>query len=351
MVAISTPVRFFLFGQKLTLRARIAIGTSCEHEIRCKEKRKAPILNTMDRPSITLNLGAGAARGYAHIGVIKALLENKIPFDFIIGVSMGSLVGAVYSIEPDIQFVRERLLKMVDSEAFQESIIASYYKTMESQNMSFFQKLGSMYSKTGMLGRMFLSPGLLSEEEIDDVLDPILPHLDISHTRLPFACVAVELERGIPHLFQQGPIRALVRASMSMPVVFPPVEYEGMTLVDGGVLDKIGIIGAKKLRARKIIAVDVSNTEFPVSMVRSGVDVMLRTEEIASYHRRTLQLKEASVVIQPIDGNIHWADYSRCAELIDIGYEKTISMMDEIEESLKWSGRLKKFFTPRRGEP
>lgn len=300
---------------------------------------------------ISLNLGAGAARGFAHIGVMRALLEHKIPFHRIIGVSMGALVGSIYSIEPDIRFVEERLLDLVASKAFQESLIANYYKTTKTEDLNFFQKIGNWYSKTGMLGRVLIGPGMLTKEEIETVLDPYLPNANIAYTRFPFSCVAVELERGVPLIFSKGSMRTLVTASMSMPMVFPPVAYGKGHLVDGGVLDKIGILGAKELGFKKIIAVDVSNMDFPVSMIKSGIDVMLRAEEIASYHRRVGQLKMASVVIQPIEGNIHWADYSKCKELIEIGYEKTISMMEEIKAALGLLSPIKRFFFWQKQKP
>ena len=300
------------------------------------------------RPKISLNLGAGAARGYAHIGVLRALKEHRIPFDFIIGVSMGAFIGSIYAMEPDVDFTEERALDLLDSENFKDTIVANYYNMMESEQAGFFHKLSTLYTKTGLMGRIFLSPGMLSLEEVENALFPYLPNLNIENTRFPFAAVSVDLEKGKSKIFTKGPMRPIVMSSMAMPVVFPPIEVEKSRYVDGGVLDKVGIDSAETLGIRKIIAVDVSNEAandgMSESLVKTGVDVMLRTEEIASQYRRERQLNRATITLMPIKGNIHWADYGAAREMIDTGYEYTISRIGEIRHQLKLIHPVKKLF-------
>ncbi len=294
---------------------------------------------------IFLNLGGGAARGFAHIGVLSCLREAGIPFDEIIGVSMGAIVGSVYALNPDVEYTRERIVSLALSKKFQESPIGTWTRRANENQRSFFDRAKNLYTNTNMVKRFFLSPGILEEKQINDVLYPYIPDIAIGTTRIPFYIVAVDLGAGKTRIFQgKDRLRDAVIASASMPMVFPPRHIDGRYYADGGVLDKIGIDAAEELGAEFILAVDVSDEKLPDAKLRSGMDVMLRTEEIASLYRREQQLKRADIVIQPIQGNIHWADYSKYRELIDMGYEGTRERLDEIQDKLHLLTWRRRFF-------
>ena len=125
-------------------------------------------------------------------------------------------------------------------------------------------------------------------------------------------------------------LRSAVVASASMPLIFPPEKIDGEWYVDGGVLDKLGIETAARIGADRLIVVDVSDEKLPDNLPRSGFDVMLKTEEIASEHRRSLQLARAKLVVRPIRGNYHWADYSAAEAFVQMGYEATQDKMSDI---------------------
>ncbi|HNJ66327.1 MAG TPA: patatin-like phospholipase family protein, partial [Turneriella sp.] len=142
---------------------------------------------------------------------------------------------------------------------------------------------------------------------------------------------AVNIRTGELRVFQgTDRLRSAVVASASMPLIFPPEKIDGEWYVDGGVLDKLGIETAARIGADRLIVVDVSDEKLPDNLPRSGFDVMLKTEEIASEHRRSLQLARAKLVVRPIRGNYHWADYSAAEAFVQMGYEATQDKMSDI---------------------
>ncbi len=297
---------------------------------------------------IFLNLGGGAARGFAHIGVLRAVEEERIPFERIVGVSMGAFVGSIYVIVPDVAFVRERLMKWLHSPEVQNSLVISYNKSINESTRSILRKIDEFYTKTGALGRILLSPGMVVEEEVHAAFHPFIAPIDIRKTRIPFACTAVSLQQGVARVFDRGSLQKAVLASSAMPLVFPPVNIDDEDYCDGGVLDKTGVEAATKLGARRTLVVDVSNEGLPQKEVRSGLDVFFRTEEIASYYRRQRQMRQASIVIQPIKGNIHWADYTSSDACIEMGYESIKNNIENIRAALHLVNPFKRYFLAAR---
>ncbi|GAB4422940.1 MAG: patatin-like phospholipase family protein [Turneriella sp.] len=280
---------------------------------------------------ITLNLGGGAARGFAHIGAIRALVENDIMFERIIGISMGSICGAVYSFMPDVDFLEKRLKQLIEFEAFKDSVVGTWTANQDPVAKSIVRRAQKIFTSTNILRRIFTATGVLTPADVHAVLHPFLPDVQISATEIPFATAAVNIRTGELRVFQgTDRLRSAVIASASMPLIFPPEKIDGEWYVDGGVLDKLGIETAARLGADRLIVVDVSDEKLPDNLPRSAFDVMLKTEEIASEHRRSLQLTRAKVVVRPIRGNYHWADYSAAEAFMQMGYEATQEKMGDI---------------------
>lgn len=280
---------------------------------------------------ITLNLGGGAARGFAHVGAIRALVENDITFTRIIGVSMGSICGAVYSFMPDPDFLEKRLKQLIEFEAFRDSVVGSWTANQDSAAKSIVRRAQKILTSTNILRRIFTATGVLTAADVHAVLHPFLPDVPMSATEIPFATAAVNIRTGELRVFQGSDrLRPAVTASASMPLIFPPEKIDGEYYVDGGVLDKLGIETAGRLGADRLIVVDVSDEKLPDNLPRSGFDVMLKTEEIAAEHRRSIQLSRVRVVVRPIRGNYHWADYSAAESFIQMGYEATQEKIADI---------------------
>ena len=280
---------------------------------------------------IALNLGGGAARGFAHVGALRALTENDIQVTQLIGVSMGSIVGGIYSVTPDVDFLEKRLMQLVNFEAFRDSVVGSWTANQESDAKGIVKRAQKLVSGTNILRRMFTATGVLTAAEVHGVLHPFIADLAMESTEIPFATAAVNIRSGDLKVFQgKDRLRHAVAASASMPLIFPPERVGHEYYVDGGVLDKLGIEAAATLGIDRPIVIDVSDERLPDNLPKSAFDVILKTEEIASEHRRNIQLQRASLVLRPIRGNFHWADYSAAAEFIQMGYENTLEHMREI---------------------
>ncbi|MES0488561.1 MAG: patatin-like phospholipase family protein [Leptospirales bacterium] len=288
-----------------------------------------------NKPIISLNLGGGGTRGLAHIGVLKALHENKIEFDLIIGVSMGAIIGLNYALDPDPVSVEKKILNHLSSSEFRDTLLGSWRQADKKTGRNLLLRINRVYKQTGLIGRLLLTKGVLSEEDIEAALFPIIPDVQFSSLKKPFICTAVNLTKGAISVFKEGSTRNPVLASASMPLVFPPVFIGGDPHSDGGVLDKIGIETAHSVGVKSIIAVDVSNNQGWKRKIATGIDVMIRADEISAVYRKNNQLKKANIIINPIKEDVHWADYSSAKTIIDSGYESTIEMIPEIRKKIK----------------
>lgn len=281
---------------------------------------------------ISLNLGGGAARGFAHVGAIRALVENDIAIGHLIGISMGAICGGIYSVMPEVDFLEKRLKQLINFELFKNSVVGSWTVNQDPNARSIVRRAQKIFMNTNIFRRIFTATGVLTVPDVYAVLHPFLADVQMSATEIPFATAAVNIRTGDLRVFQGNDrLRPAVVASASMPLIFPPEKIGSEWYVDGGVLDKLGIETAARVgAAERLVVVDVSDEHLPDTMPRSAFDVMLKTEEIASEHRRKLQLAHANVIIRPIHGSYHWADYSAVDNFIQMGYEATQEQMGEI---------------------
>lgn len=175
---------------------------------------------------IGIALGGGGAKGFAHIGVLRALKEAGIEFDFVAGTSIGALVGAVHA--------------------------AGRLDSLERLSRRF-----GMTDIPFLLGPTWPSRGLFSGSYVDRLLDELI-HLDnIEELRTPFAAVSVDLNKAEVVTFTEGPLNRAVRASMSIPGLFTPVTFGDMLLVDGGVLEPVPVRAVRSMGAELVVAVDL----------------------------------------------------------------------------------------------
>lgn len=219
------------------------------------------------RPIIALALGGGGALGFAHIGVLDVLQKNKIPVDIVVGTSMGAVVGAIYCNGSTIDEMEK---------------LATNIKTRQLLDVS----LGFQ--------------GLISGNKAMNMLKKILPKdKNIEDLPVKFACNAVNIVNGEEIVFEKGNILKSLRASMSVPGIFVPVRYGGMTLVDGGVLNNLPHDIARRLGADIVIAVDVvASSEFSGNP-HTAVGVLARSWLIAQQETQKNKKKFYNIKITP----------------------------------------------------
>jgi len=258
---------------------------------------------------IGLALGAGSARGIAHLGVLKVLEKYQVPIDFIAGSSMGALIGALYSCGLSVDF----MIKFAN----------------ELQSKSW-------------IDLCLPRTGLISGKKVETMLEIMTRQKCFSDLKIPFAAVATDIERGEAVVIRTGKVATAVRASISIPVVFKPVQLEGRLLVDGGVIDRVPVSVVRGMGADVVIAVDV-NKFVTFQPVVNIVDVMFQTLDIIERKKIDSKVLDTEVLIRPKVGHISPAHFHRVDDLVEQGElaaEAAISKIGCVLRDKVYSSRI-----------
>ncbi|WP_310492503.1 patatin-like phospholipase family protein [Dechloromonas sp.] len=217
------------------------------------------------RPKIGLALGGGAARGFAHIGVIKMLESHGIVPDYVVGTSAGAVVGSLYAAGYDA-FAMQKIAQQLDEKIFADWTLG---------------------------GR-----GLLKGEALQDFINQHLNNRPLEKLGKPFATVATDLNSGERVVFRTGDTGMAVRASAAVPGVFQPTQFRGKSYVDGGLTSPIPVLAAREMGADFIIAVDIS-ARAEGQPVDSMTAIIWQTTTIMGSAIGTNELRGADIVIRP----------------------------------------------------
>lgn len=228
------------------------------------------VVTSPPRIKIALALGGGAAKGFAHVGVIKVLEANGIVPDIITGTSAGSVVGSLYA--------------------------AGY-------NASQLEKIAAQLDQSNLTDWTLSSHGFIKGEKLQSFINTQVHNRPLEKLARPFGAVATDLDSGQRVVFRLGNTGQAVRASASIPNVFVPVEIQGHRYVDGGLVSPVPVSAAREMGADLVIAVDISAR--PKSGKATGFLSMLdQSLNILSVAALAQELKQADVVIRPKVQNI-----------------------------------------------
>jgi NTE family protein len=277
--------------------------------VSCQTTQPTLLSGDLPRPKVALVLGGGAARGFAHIGVIRALEQEKIPIDMIVGTSVGSLIGAIYA---------------SDTNSFELEWTAF---TLEKEHIFDFTMLAA-----------FTSMGPVKGDRLEDFVRSKVPTANIENLKLPFAAVATDLNRGTRVVLDSGSVAKAVRASSAIPGVFNPVHHQGRLLVDGGVVDNIPIAVAKQKGADIVIAVDISENVINFN-VTNLVDVVLQSVNIMFSENVGYLRKNADILVKPAVGRVGMMDFTQKKQCMQAGIEAAQKVMPEIREKIEEWGK------------
>ena len=226
-------------------------------------------------PKIALALGGGAARGFAHVGVIKALEAQGIVPDIVVGTSAGAVVGALYAAGHSGFELQKLVLQMEESQISDWSLP---------------------------------DRGVLKGEALQSFVNTAIGQRPLEKLGKLFAVVATDLQSGEAVVFRTGNTGMAVRASSSVPGLFQPVAINGREFVDGGLVSPVPVRIARMLGADFVIAVDISALP-KYGKTQSTIDVMLQTFSIMSQSISRRELPEADLVIRPHTPEIRAMDF------------------------------------------
>jgi len=258
------------------------------------------------RPArIGLALGGGAARGFAHIGVIQALEEAGIRPDLVVGTSAGSLVAAMYaSGKGGTELARLAL-------AMDESAITDW---------------------------SFPGRGVIRGEALARYVREHTGGHSIEQMPMPLGIVATDLDSGEPVLFQRGDPGAAVRASSAVPAVFQPVRIGAREYVDGGLVAPVPVRFARQMGAELVLAVDISATPTG-NPTGDAVRLLLQTFAIMGRSINQFELREADVVVHPRMVGVSGADFTVRKQAIDAGREAALAVLPLLRQRIAASMR------------
>jgi len=269
-----------------------------------------PTTHQTDRPRLGLALSGGAGRGIAHIGVLRALEENRIPINAIAGASAGALVGGCYAAGMSITQLEDMA------------------QTFRWRHM----------------GRIAYSRlGLQSNKRMESFLRARLPVTRFEELRIPFAAMVMDLRSGALIVMRdRGDLPFAIRASNCLPVLYAPIEdSDGRLLVDGGLVANLPVNQTRKLGVEIVVAVDVGGDgarfmNTPRTALGVLTQVFVALERIVSNQERG----NADLVIIPRVGHIRWDETKRADEFLKAGYEAGLESIDKIKELIARHGQI-----------
>lgn len=289
------------------------------------------------RQKVALVLGGGGARGLAHIGALKVLEEAKIPVDLIVGSSIGALVGAAYAISPDAAGLQNRVAEVFESDprvqqAFKILEKIPHHVTPKTDLLS---RLGEIAAKEIVFNMLLVKKALLSEEEFRYCVAPYVTDIDIADTQIPFFATAVDLISGQKITLHEGPLIPAVMASCAVPGFMPPVCWQDMQLVDGGVVDPIPATVAREKGSQTVIGVDVSRYARAQCRFDDGVDVVNRVMDIMMDCLSLPGREQCDILIEPAIDGFFWTDFSSYSSFFELGEAAAMEKIDDIRQLLQ----------------
>jgi NTE family protein len=243
-----------------------------------------------------LVLGAGTARGFAHVGVLKVLEANRVPVRLVVGASVGSLVGSLY---------------------------AFGYPSYE------IQRFAMELERMDVVDLMVPDNGFVRGEKLEGYVNRMVGNTPMEDFPLAFHAVATDLRTGREKVFSRGNAGVAVRASCSIPGIFQPAKIDGETYVDGGLVSPVPVDAARGMGADAVIAVDISGG-VDGSVPAGILDTLIQSASIMYAKIAEDQNSRADVVIRPQVGDIFAGDFTKRHEAILEGEKATLAALPEI---------------------
>jgi len=288
---------------------------------------------------IGLALGGGAARGLAHLGVIKALHKAGIPINIVSGTSIGAIIGALYAVNANIDEALKSVGDYLDSPDFDKTRL-EFIQESDKEVKSYFSQLVK-YVKTGLFFAISIyRSSFISEENFQNNLEHILPKKNIEECALALGLSSMNLDTGEEKIFSSGNIIQRVMASCAIPGVFPPIVDGENTYVDGSWVNPVPVNIAHQLGAKFVIAVDVAPGMNSEVKELKGFDITLRAAEGSRIALKNLSIKDADVSLKIALKDVHWADFSQLDKCVEEGERITSLAIEEIKKKIFWK-RLK----------
>lgn len=287
-----------------------------------------------ERPRVGLVLSGGGARGLTHIGVLKVLERERIPVDLIAGTSMGAIVGGLYATGMDAAELERELLKLDWGQVFASRVDRQHLSQRRKEEDYAFSAAVELGARDGELRA---PQGTVSSRGLEVLLRrltlPVRERGRFADLPTPFRAVATDMETGEAVVMQDGDLALALRASMSVPGLFAPIEREDRLLGDGGLVNNLPVDVARHMGAQRVIAVNVGTPLSGRSALGSLVGLTTQMINILTEQnvkRSLATLWEEDVLVSPGLGELTSADFERAADFIRIGEASAEALLPEL---------------------
>lgn len=258
------------------------------------------------RPKVGLALGSGAARGYAHIGVIKVLEKHGVPIDLITGSSIGSLIGALYA---------------------------------SGLSVDYIESMAYRIKRRHWVDITFPKLGLIAGKKVEEMIRFLTGNKNFDELKIPLGVVATDLRSKRVILIREGNVAFAVRASIAIPGIFSPVMKEGMVLVDGGVLERVPGRAAREMGADVVIGVELG---FSAGTSLNNIyDIIIQTFEVMGREIQFLKSYDCDVLITPHLESVNPIAFSEPEKCIKEGTRAAEAALPKIMSILERKGEEK----------
>ncbi|RQZ20202.1 patatin [Burkholderia sp. Bp9017] len=275
------------------------------------------------RPSVGLVLSGGGARGYAHLGVLKVLEENRIPIDCIAGTSMGAVVGGLYASGMAADEMQKRLSEVNLADiAFDVTDRADLPQSSREDERLYINGLTLGFGKKGVKAPVGLVQGNRLQALLANWTAAVPTNQPFDQLPIPYRAVATDLQTGQMVVLDHGSLPLAIRASMAMPGLFAPAEINGRALVDGGLVSNLPVDTARQMGAKVVIAVDIGSQLRPLDALASPADVMQQMVGILIRQNVTSQRKQLDaqdILLTPDLGSLAFTDFQNARQAIAAG--------------------------------
>lgn len=296
---------------------------------------------------IGLVLGGGGARGLAHIGVLQVLEKYNIPIDVVVGTSMGAMVGSVYAQHPSAAYVVDKFHTFLESDDFYAAsgVFSGRQKSYEPEDI--LQHISRQIKRQVVINLAANRQSILKGERLEMAINDLVDEGRIEQLKVPFAAASVDLKSGKEIIFTNGDIRTAVKSSASIPGFMPPVEYNNYQLVDGSVCVNFPISTARALGADFVIACDVSAGLGEQQHFDNVIDIIIRSNSIATLKINEIALRSADFVLDPDVDNVVWNDFEQLDFIIEQGKieteQKILALKKRIKQESGIFGRFRRW--------
>lgn len=251
---------------------------------------------------VGLALGSGSAKGFAHIGILKALEEEKFPIDRIAGCSAGAVVGGIYA---------------------------------TGTNLDLLAKIGCQLNVKEYVDVVIPRKGFVRGEKLHELIRVLTKDLCFEDCKIPFACVATDICKGELKVFDSGKLHHAIRASMSIPGIFEPYWVDGVMYVDGAVMDAVPAGTCKAMGADFVIAVNLGIKPAYQEVPERTMNIFMRSMDLIGYHANVHKIKHADIVLNPDVSSLGRYTNANGMQIVECGYDLMRKMLPKVYEKME----------------